>query len=147
MQLAMAEAYEAFDRGEVPVGAVIVNRAENLVVASSRNSMQSAQNPNAHAEILVINEACSKLCNKNLSQCDIYITLEPCTMCVSAISNARLARVYYAAPDEKQGAVENGVRFFTSASCLHRPEIYSGLYQEESINLMKNFFTKLRQNK
>lgn len=146
MQLAMAEAQKAFTRGEVPVGCIIVKTEENLVIASSGNSMQGTKNPNAHAEMLAINEACLKLDNKNLSECDIYITLEPCTMCASAISNARLARLYYAAPDEKQGAVENGVRFFTSASCFHSPEIYSGIYQEESVSLMKNFFAKIRQN-
>lgn len=147
MQLAMDLAKEAFTQDEVPVGCIIVNRDSNIVVAKGRNSMQIHKNPNSHAEILAINDACRKMDNKNLSGCDIYITLEPCTMCASAISNARIGRLYYGAADEKQGAVENGVRFFTSSSCLHRPEIYSGMHKEESAELMQSFFSKIRKNK
>jgi len=145
MQAAIDLAKKAYLNGEVPVGAVIVKRNSGEIVALAQNSMQIQKNPNAHAEILAINAACKKLDNKNLSECDIYITLEPCTMCASAISNARIGRLYYAAPDMKQGAVENGVRFFTSSSCLHRPEIYSGMHKEESSALMQSFFSKLRK--
>jgi tRNA(adenine34) deaminase len=147
MQLAFNEAQKAFDEDEVPVGCVIVRNSDNNIIASARNLMQQSKNPNFHAEILAINLACSKLNNKNLSECDIYITLEPCTMCAAAIANARLSRIYYAASDEKQGAIENGVRFFNSPVCLHHPEIYPSILEEESINIMKSFFSKIRKNK
>ena len=109
--------------------------------------MQQNKNANLHAEILAINAACKKLDNKNLLNCDIYVTLEPCTMCASAISNARLGRLYYGAQDTKQGGVENGVRFFASNSCLHKPEIYSGIQNRQSEEIIKNFFGQLRKNK
>ncbi len=147
MQLAIEEAQKAFDDGEVPVGCVIVDSTNHNVVAATRNRIQKNKNPNFHAEMLAINLACSKLDNKNLSKCDIYITLEPCTMCASAISNARLRRLYYAAIDKKQGAVENGPMFFSSSSCFHRPEIYSGMLEHESVELMKSFFSKIRKSK
>lgn len=140
----MEQAKEAFAQDEVPVGCIIVRKDDGVIVASTKNTMQQSKNPNAHAEMLAISEACRLMDSKNLSACDMYITLEPCTMCASAIANARIGRLYYAAPDEKQGAVENGVRFFTSNSCLHRPEIYTGMQREESINLMKSFFSKIR---
>lgn len=147
MQLAFQEAQKAFDEGEVPVGCVIVRSKDNYIVATSRNLVQHNKNPNSHAEILAINLACLKLDTKNLSECYIYITLEPCTMCAAAIANARLGRLYYAAGDKKQGAVEHGPRFFNSPSCLHRPEIYSGILEEESVNIMQSFFSKIRKTK
>jgi tRNA(Arg) A34 adenosine deaminase TadA len=147
MLLALKEAKIAGTQGEVPVGCVIVNRANKEVIAQSHNMMQQGKNANFHAEILAINAACQKLDNKNLLNCDIYVTLEPCTMCASAISNARLGRLYYGAPDKKQGSVENGVKFFTSNSCLHRPEIYPGIESTQSEEIIKNFFGQLRKNK
>ena len=147
LQLAFEEAKKAFDEGEVPVGCVIVDSENNNIIAVTRNQIQKSKNPNFHAEILAINLACLKLGNKNLSKCDIYITLEPCTMCAAAISNARIGRLYYSAEDEKQGAVENGVRFFNSSSCFHRPEIYSGIQEYISANMMKSFFSKIRKSK
>lgn len=147
MKLALLEAKKAYNIGEVPVGCVIVDSINDEVIAQSHNVMQLNKNANFHAEILAINIACKKRDNKNLSNCDIYVTLEPCTMCASAISNARIDRLYYAAPDIKQGAVENGVRFYTSNSCMHRPEIYSGINAHESIELIESFFSKLRKNK
>lgn len=144
MQLAFQEARQAFEENEVPVGCVIIHNTGNSIVASTRNIVQQTKNPNSHAEILAINRACLELDNKNLSECDIYITLEPCTMCAAAIANARLRRIYYAAADTKQGAVENGVRFFNSSSCFHRPEIYTGILEEESVNLMQKFFNNIR---
>ena len=143
---ALKEAQKAFDVGEVPVGCVIVDRIRGKVIAKTHNLMQSKKSPNSHAEILAIDIACNKKDNKNLSDCDIYITLEPCTMCASAISNARLGRLYYGASDLKQGAVENGVRFYTSGSCMHRPEIYSGINAHESGKIIESFFGKLRKN-
>ncbi len=147
MDMALAEAQKAYDAGEVPVGCVIVERDSSQVLAVAHNLMQKEKNPNMHAEILAINLACKKIDNKNLSNCDIYVTLEPCTMCASAISNARLDRLYYGASDLKQGAVENGVRFYTNNSCMHRPEIYSGLNENESSRIIESFFGNLRKNK
>jgi cytosine deaminase len=146
MDLALIEAKKAYDKGEVPVGCIIVERDSGAILAKSHNLMQYAKNPNCHAEMLAIDQACKAAGSKNLSNCDIYVTLEPCTMCASAISNARLERLYYGASDLKQGAVENGVRFYTSNSCMHRPEIYSGISACESEGLMESFFDKLRKN-
>ncbi len=147
MHLALQEAQKAFNEGEVPVGCVITRSKDSSIVATTRNLMQHSKNPNFHAEILAINLACAKLDSKNLSECDIYITLEPCTMCSAAIANSRLGKLYYAAADKKQGAVENGLKFFNSVSCFHRPEIYSGILEEESVNIIKSFFGKIRKNK
>ena len=147
MMLALKEARKAGDLNEVPVGCVIVDRVKDEIVASAHNLMQKSQNPNFHAEILAINIACDKTNNKNLANCDLYVTLEPCTMCASAISNARIGRLYYGAADIKQGSVENGVRFYTSSSCMHRPEVYSGINSYESIKIIESFFGQLRKNK
>lgn len=147
MQLALDEARKAFHMGEVPVGCVIVDREEDKIIAVAHNLMQQENNPNFHAEILAINIACSKMDNKNLSNCDVYVTLEPCTMCASAISNARIGRLYYGASDKKQGAVESGVKFYTSGSCMHRPEIYSGINSCESAAIIESFFSQLRKSK
>ncbi len=147
MLLAIGEAKQAFDEGEVPIGCVIVDRNSNEIISITRNSMQQDKNACMHAEIKAINLACKKINNKNLSSCDIYVTLEPCTMCAAAISYARLGRLYYSAADSKQGAIENGVRFFASNSCMHKPEIYSGMNIAESTQLIKSFFSKLRENK
>ena len=147
MQTALEEAYMAYSEGEVPVGCVIVDRHTKAIVSRAHNMSQQNRNPNLHAEMIALDIACKKNNNKNLSNCDIYITLEPCTMCASAISNARIARMYYAASDIKQGAVENGVRFYTTPSCFYRPEIYSGLQRAESEAIITSFFSKLRENK
>lgn len=144
MGLALQEARLAADECEVPVGCVIVDRASKKVIASAHNLCEQEKNANLHAEILAINEACKILDSKNLSDLDLYVTLEPCTMCASAIANSRIGRIYYGAADEKQGAVENGVRFFTSKSCFHRPEIYSGVKNEESEELLNGFFKSIR---
>lgn len=147
MQLAITQAKRAFEQNEIPVGCVIVKRGCGSVIAKTRNMVEQKKNPNFHAEILAINIACAKLNSKNLSECDIYTTLEPCTMCAAAISASRLGRLYYAASDQKQGAIENGVRFLSSSSCFHSPEVYQGMCEEESVNLIKSFFRKLRKNK
>lgn len=147
MDLALQEANLAYGRGEVPVGCVIVHPKTGEVIASSANMMQNHKNPILHAEIVAITKACRKVDNKNLLDCDIYITLEPCAMCCAAIANARLGKIYYGASDAKHGAVENGVRFFTTKSCFHRPEIYSGIREKESIELMQSFFRNIRKSK
>ena len=100
----------------------------------------------AHAEILAIREAAKFMGNERLIDCDIYVTLEPCSMCASAISHARIRRLYYAADDVKHGAVENGIRFFNSNNCFHKPEVYGGISAEASVSLLKNFFKNKRLN-
>ena len=145
MLLALNEAKKADKEGEVPVGCVIIERTSKKIISKSHNLVQQQNNANLHAEIIAINEACKQIKDKNLQNYDIYVTLEPCTMCASAISNARLGRLYYGASDIKQGAVENGVRFFTSSSCLHKPEIYPDIEKASSEKLMKDFFQKLRK--
>lgn len=144
MRNALGNALYAEASDEVPVGAVIVSRATGEIIAESHNKVELDQNPLRHAEIIAIEAACKLLKTKNLSHCDLYVTLEPCTMCAAAISYARIGRLFYGAYDPKQGAVENGVRFFTQESCMHRPEIYDNIMAEESSELLKRFFEKLR---
>ncbi len=146
MMQALVEAKKAYSAGEIPVGCVIVDRKEGKILVASHNIMQQSKNSNYHAEMLAINGACKKRDNKNLSSCDIYATLEPCTMCATAISNARIGSLYYGASDSKQGAVENGVRLYTSKTCLHRPDVYSGIHSIESEEIIKSFFAQLRIN-
>jgi len=146
MQQALLEAKKAFENNEVPVGCIIADSKGNII-SRAHNLVETTQNPNFHAEMIAIDQACKKLGSKNLENYDIYVTLEPCTMCASAIANSRITRLYYGALDDKHGAVENGVRFFTSKSCFHRPEIYSGIYAEESTELLKSFFSKIRKDK
>lgn len=146
MDKAIFLAKKAYKINEVPVGAVIVNKLTNEIIAANHNLVEKEHNPLFHAEILVINEACKILKSKNLSDYDIYVSLEPCAMCASAISHARLGRLFYASADAKQGAVENNIRFFTTNSCFHRPEIYNNLSGEFSARLIKSFFRKIRKN-
>ncbi len=143
MDMALAEAARAAAAGETPVGAVVVapggeiaGRGHNLVIANS--------DPTAHAEILAIREACLAAKSERLPGYDLYVTLEPCTMCAAAISFARIRRVYFGAADEKGGAVEHGVRFFASPACHHTPEIYGGIGEARSAALLRDFFGKLR---
>ncbi|TPL90367.1 nucleoside deaminase [Mesorhizobium sp. B2-3-12] len=138
MALALQEAEAAASRGEVPVGAVIVNGG--TVVASAGNRTRELADPTAHAEMLVIREACGKLSSERLIGHDLYVTLEPCAMCAGAISFARLRRLYFGAGDEKGGAVVNGVRFFASSTCHHTPDVYPGMAETEAGLLLKDFF-------
>ncbi|MGI9365395.1 MAG: nucleoside deaminase [Rhizobiaceae bacterium] len=142
MEMAIEEARIAADRGEVPVGAVLVHKQSLLAKAGNRTL--ELNDPTAHAEILAIREACSKLNSQRLPDCDLYVTLEPCTMCASAISFARIRRLYYSASDQKGGAVDNGVRFFQQPTCHHVPEVYSGLSEIETAGLLSNFFAAKR---
>ena len=143
---ALKQAQIAYDLGEVPVGAVITQRLNGKIIAKAHNMMQTSGNPLKHAEMIVIDMACKKLGNKNLSNCDLYVSLEPCAMCASAVSHSRLGRLFYGASDQKQGAVENGVRFFTNTSCHWRPEVYHGMLFYESQELMQNFFKRIRND-
>jgi tRNA(adenine34) deaminase len=142
MKQALKQAEIAFAQDEIPVGAVLVENGK--VIASSHNQNISLDDPTAHAEILVLRKAAKIKNSARLDDCDLYVTLEPCAMCAAAISLARVKRVYYAASDKKFGAVENGVKFFHSTSCHHRPEIYSEINEEESKKLLQDFFKSKR---
>ncbi len=142
MGLALEQAKHAARRGEVPIGAVLV--ADGAVVAQAGNRTRELADPTAHAELLVIREAAAKLSAERLGGCDLYVTLEPCTMCAAAISFARLRRLYFAATDEKGGAVVSGVRFFAQPTCHHTPDVYSGLGETEAATLLKDFFRERR---
>jgi tRNA(adenine34) deaminase len=138
MSRAFAEARAAGSRGEVPVGAAIVrNRA---IIAAAGNRTLEARDPTAHAELLVIRAAAASLGSERLSDCDLYVTLEPCAMCAAAISFARIRRLYWAAADPKGGAVEHGPRFFSQPTCHHAPELYGGIREQEAAALLQEFF-------
>ncbi|VAW21390.1 tRNA-specific adenosine-34 deaminase [hydrothermal vent metagenome] len=142
MDMAINAAESASEAGEVPVGAVITLSGEIIAVAA--NAMRKNSDATAHAEMAVIGMAMKKLGSERLENCDLYVTLEPCTMCAGAISHARIRRLYFAAPDIKAGAVENGVRFFEQASCHHRPEVIAGIGEEKSRALLNEFFASRR---
>jgi tRNA(adenine34) deaminase len=142
MDLAIEEARAAQAAGEVPIGCVIV-RAD-LVIARAGNRVLRDKDPTAHAETLAIRQAAITIGTERLSDCDLYVTLEPCTMCAAAISFARIRRLYYGATDPKGGAVESGVRFFSAPSCHHRPEIYDGIRASEAAAMLKDFFRARR---
>ncbi|WP_334128157.1 nucleoside deaminase [Sneathiella sp.] len=144
MEMALASAEIAAHRGEVPVGAVIVDTRTGRVVANCSNQTISRNDPTAHAEMLAIRAAGSMLGSQRLVDCDLYVTLEPCPMCAAAISLARIRRLYFGAYDPKGGGVEFGARIFDQSSCHHRPEIYGGLHESKSGELLKNFFEKRR---
>ena len=142
MEIALAEAETAIAAGEVPIGAVVVRDGE--VIARAHNRALTDKDAMAHAELLALRAAARALGNERLSDCDLYVTLEPCTMCAAAISLARVRRLYYGATDPKGGAVESGLRFFASPTCHHRPEIYSGIGEERAVAMLKNFFSARR---
>ena len=142
MEQALAEARAAGETGEVPVGCVIVR--EGAILARARNATIAARDPTAHAELLAIRDAAAAIGSERLLDCDLYVTLEPCAMCAAAISFARIRRLYYGAADPKGGAVEHGVRFYTSPTCHHRPEIYSGIGERDAAALLQEFFRSRR---
>src|ERR1700680_3334295 len=143
MEEALAQARAAVAAGEVPIGCVIVR--DGAVIARAYNRTLLDRDPTAHAEMLAIRAAAAALGSERLVECDLYVTLEPCAMCAAAISFARIRRLYYGAADEKGGAVENGGRYFSSPSCLHRPEIYGGIGENEAAELMRRFFRARRE--
>ena len=142
MQHALEEARAAGARGEVPVGCVVVR--EGGVIARAGNRTIADRDPTAHAELLAIRQAAAALGSERLSDCDLYVTLEPCAMCAAAMSFARIRRLYFGAGDPKGGAVESGVRFFASPTCHHRPEVYGGINESECAVLLKDFFQARR---
>jgi tRNA(adenine34) deaminase len=142
MDLALKAAEKAGKSGEVPIGCVIVRNHE--VIASAGNRTLTDRDPTAHAEVLALRQAADKLGTERLTDCDLYVSLEPCTMCAGAISFARIRRLYYGAADPKGGAVESGVRFFASPTCHHAPEVYSGLDEQVAATMLKEFFRERR---
>jgi len=144
MALALLEAEAAAVAGEVPVGAVLV-AADGTVLARDRNRIEGRHDHNAHAEMVVIRAAAARLGTARLVGCDLYVTLEPCPMCATAASFARLRRIYFGADDPKGGGVEHGPRIFSSPSCHHRPEVYGGIAARRSAELLRAFFLARRQ--
>ena len=142
MARALELAQVSADVGEVPVGALVMLGGE--IVAGAHNTPRSACDPTAHAEILAIRRAAAVLGRERLDGCDLWVTLEPCAMCAGAIVHARISRLYYAASDPKGGAVEHGARLFEQPGCLHRPEVYSGMGEEQSASLLRAFFRQRR---
>jgi len=142
MGRALSLARDAARLGEVPVGAVVTRRG--TIVAEAHNSPRDDCDPTAHAEIVAIRRAAHALGQERLSDCDLWVTLEPCAMCAGAIVHARLARVYYGASDPKGGAIENGARIFAQDQCLHRPEVYPGIGEDEASALLREFFRHRR---
>jgi tRNA(Arg) A34 adenosine deaminase TadA len=143
MALALEIAAQAGADGEVPVGAVLVNAAGEAV-ARSANRVEHDRDPTAHAEMVVLREAASRLGTKTLADCDLYVTLEPCPMCAAAISLARIRRLYFGASDPKSGGVEHGPRIFRQPTCHHRPEVYGGIGERKAAELLREFFRERR---
>ncbi len=142
MRLALEAARTAAAAGEVPVGAVIIH--DGRVIATGANCPRATFDPTAHAEIIAIRAAARALCRDRLDDCDLWVTLEPCAMCAGAIGHARIARLYYAADDPKGGAVAHGPRLFSQSTCHHRPELYAGIGEAESAELLRTFFAARR---
>ena len=143
MEIALKEARFARDRDEVPVGAVIVDKNNNIL-ASNGNRIIELSNPTAHAEILCIREASKKVKNERLTDCTIFSSLEPCIMCATAISYARIKKLFFGAYDYKTGAVESGIKYFETSSCNHKPEFYGGFKEKESELILKSYFKMKR---
>ncbi|WDZ77350.1 nucleoside deaminase [Ensifer adhaerens] len=142
MDVALEEARKAAERGEVPIGAVVV--FDGQIISRAGNRTRELNDVTAHAEIVAIREAAAVLKDERLSGADLYVTLEPCTMCAAAISFARIRRLYYGADDPKGGAVDSGVRFFGSPTCHHVPDVYSGLAEREAAEILRDFFAGKR---
>jgi tRNA(Arg) A34 adenosine deaminase TadA len=143
MQRALGRAREAAERGEVPIGCVVVG-PDGEILAEAGNRTEADRDPTAHAELLAIRAAAAKIGAPRLVDCDLHVTLEPCPMCAQAISFARLRRVYYGASDPKGGGVEHGPRIFQQPTCHHRPEVYSGIAESEAAELLRAFFRERR---
>lgn len=142
MGIALAEAKAAAEAGEVPVGCVVARDGE--LIAQAGNRTLRDRDPTAHAEVLALRAAEKKLGSERLIGCDLYVTLEPCTMCAAATSFARIRRLYFGASDPKGGAVESGVRFFASPACHHKPEVYGGIGEADASTILKEFFAAKR---
>ena len=144
MDLAIAEAEAAASRGEVPVGAVVVDGRTGAVLARTGNEVEARHDPTAHAEMLAIRIAAAERDSARLPDCDIYVTLEPCAMCAQAIAFARLRRLYFGAADPKGGGVEHGARIFQQPTCHHRPDVIGGVQEIRAAELLRRFFEARR---
>lgn len=144
MDIALKEAEKAARRGEVPIGAVVVDSKTGGVLAVAGNRSEEDHDPTAHAEIIAIRAAAAKVGSTRLIDCDLYVTLEPCTMCATALSFARIRRLYYGAYDPKGGGVDHGACFYDQPTCHHKPEVYGGIRESECGNLLKQFFESRR---
>ena len=144
MTAAIKQAVTAAGKGEVPIGAALVDTVSGKIVAEAHNLTISIADPTAHAEINVIRQRCHELGVQRLPDHDLYVTLEPCPMCAAAISNARIRRLYFGAYDPKGGGVDHGAKIFSHPQCLHKPEIFGGLEELECSNLLKGFFLDRR---
>mgnify|MGYP000332951042 FL=1 len=144
MEMALLEAERAFERGEVPVGCVIVDPQNGAVLARAGNRTEELDDPTAHAELLAIRHAAKQAGAARLTGCDLYVTLEPCAMCATAISFARIRRVYFGAYDPKMGGVEHGPAMFSQPTCHHSPEVYGGLFETAAAGLLRTFFRQKR---
>ncbi len=144
MTQALAEARAAEARGEVPVGAVLVEAATGAVLARAGNRVEELSDPTAHAEVLVIREAAATRCDVRLPQCDLYVTLEPCALCATAIAYARLRKVVFGAYDPKGGGVEHGPQIFDQSTIHHAPEVIGGVMETECAAILKVFFAQRR---
>jgi len=143
MQTALEEARKAAQRGEVPVGAVLVDAAGDILAADG-NRTRELNDPTAHAEVQVIRQAAAEMGQERLNGCSLFVTLEPCPMCAAAISNARIARLYYGASDPKSGGVRYGAKVFSHPQCHHTPEVYDGINAKDAEILLKEFFQAKR---
>jgi len=146
MDQALGEARAAADRGETPVGAVLVDPVAGTVVARAGNRTRELSDPTAHAEVLAIRAACAERGSERLPGLDLYVTLEPCPMCAAAISFARIRRLYYGAADPKGGGVDHGPRVFAHPTCHHRPEVYGGIGEEAAAEILRAFFQARRRD-
>ncbi len=144
MQHAIMQAKKALSKGEVPIGAIIVDSTTDTIIAKAHNLTITNNDPTAHAEILAIRKAGEILSNYRLNNCDLYVSLEPCPMCASAISNARIRRLYFGAYDPKSGGIEQGAKIFGQKTCHHKPEIYGGIAEFDSQAILKEFFKSKR---
>ena len=144
MKQAFILATRARDHDDVPIGAVIVR--DGKIIARGENQVQYKKNPTLHAEIVAINRACKKLGTKFLDDCDIYVTLEPCAMCATAISFARIKNVYFAATDEKGGGITSNARVYETDRHLWRPSVHQvPEYADESAQMLREFFALRRK--
>ncbi len=144
MNEALGLARAAAEAGEVPVGAVVVH--SGLIIGRGANRPIAGHDPTAHAEIAALREAAKFLQRDRLTDCDLYVTLEPCAMCAGAVAHARIRRLYYAAPDPKGGAVAHGPRLFDQPTVHHRPEVYAGIGEDEAAQMLRAFFATRRRN-
>lgn len=142
IRIALNEAKKALKKGEVPIGAVIVDPSKKKIISYAHNLVESKQNPTFHAEVIAINKAVKVMGNKFLNNCEIYVTLEPCPMCAMAISLAHIKAVYFCAYSPKTGSIDNGPMLYNNSVCNHKPEVYGGIHEEKSSRILREFFEK-----